>query len=412
MSNVTYGPKGSQIIEIVNEQGKPTGKYYVAVDRGTTTMIFEVPDGWNLDELTDIEDNQLTSLDLLQGYKNELYKSKQMFSVTDEELISGFGGPDGDRFVMMSTDIFQLSKDFEDIDSITSFLQGLDSLKTSASYWQEPVYLDAINDWYLRFGSEGLGDFFGSEEQGAALREVGLSFEQYNQINKQIKNPIGYEADRVDYEAIIRDTVNDLQGLLPESAIKFAADKWVSGTWSKEKTARQITKALDDSYSLEALDAEFSKTLEGLDITKSTLKEDEAQVLLDTYLPVELHSFYNIGEIAGNLRNNPGYKATLIQQLKDKRFAAYPNLDKDIVWGNYVQSKQATVKSVLGIDVDSEDPMIKALAGLNDQSKELEYLRDIGMDSGNATVMADFTKNFMRAFGSGVVPSQAFVENQ
>jgi hypothetical protein len=56
--------------------------------------------------------------------------------------------------------------------------------------------------------------------------------------------------------------------------------------------------------------------------------------------------------------------------------------------------------------------MIKALAGLNDQSKELEYLRDIGMDSGNATVMADFTKNFMRAFGSGVVPSQAFVENQ
>lgn len=134
--------------------------------------------------------------------------------------------------------------------------------------------------------------------------------------------------------------------------------------------------------------------------------------MLDTYLPVELHSFYNIGEIAGNLRNNPGYKATLIQQLKDKRFAAYPNLDKDIVWGNYVQSKQATVKSVLGIDVDSEDPMIKALAGLNDQSKELEYLRDIGMDSGNATVMADFTKNFMRAFGSGVVPSQAFVENQ
>jgi len=101
--------------------------------------------------------------------------------------------------------------------------------------------------------------FFGSEQQGIALREVGLSFEQYNQINKQIKNPIGYEADRVDYEAIIKDTVNDLQGLLPESAIKFAADKWVSGTWSKEKTARQITKALDDSYSIEALDAEFSK---------------------------------------------------------------------------------------------------------------------------------------------------------
>ena len=105
-------------------------------------------------------------------------------------------------------------------------------------------------------------------------------------------------------------------------------------------------------------------------------------------------------------------ESTDIQQLKDKRFAAYPNLDKDIVWSNYVQSKQATVKSVLGIDVDSEDPMIKALAGLNDQSKELEYLRNIGMDSGNATVMADFTKNFMRAFGSGVVPSQSFVENQ
>jgi len=160
MSNVTYGPKGSQIIEIVNEQGKPTGKYYVAVDRGDTTMIFEVPNGWNLDELTDIEDNQLTSLDLLQGYKNELYKSKQMFSVTDEELISGFGGPDGDRFVMMSTDIFQLSKDFEDVDSITSFLQGLDSLKTSASYWNEPVYLDAINDWYLKYGAEGLDVFW------------------------------------------------------------------------------------------------------------------------------------------------------------------------------------------------------------------------------------------------------------
>ena len=412
MSNVTYGPNGSQIIEIVNDQGKPTGKYYVAVDRGDTTMIFEVPDGWNLDELTDIEDNQLTSLDLLQGYKNELYKSKQMFPVTNEELISGFGGPDGDRFVMMSTDIFQLSKDFEDVDSITSFLQGLDVLKTSASYWNEPVYLDAINDWYLEYGAEGLDEFFGSEQQGIALGELGISFDQYNQINKQIKNPIGYEADRVDYEAIIRDTINDLQGLLPESAIKFAADKWVSGTWSKEKTARQITKALDDSYSLEALDAEFSKALEGFDITKSTLKEDEAQVLLDTYLPVELHTFYNIGEIAGNLRNNPGYKATLIQQLKDKRFAAYPNLDKDIVWSNYVQSKQATVKSVLGIDVDSEDPMIKALAGLNDQSKELEYLRNIGMDSGNATVMADFTKNFMRAFGSGVVPSQSFVENQ
>jgi len=412
MSNVTYGPNGSQIIEIVNDQGKPTGKYYIAADRGDTTMIFEVPDGWNLDELTDIEDNQLTSLDLLQGYKNELYKSNQMFKVTNEELISGFGGPDGDRFVMMSTDIFQLSKDFEDVDSITSFLQGLDVLKTKASYWNEPVYLDAINDWYLTYGADGIDEFFGSEQQGEALAYLGISFDQYNQINKQIKNPIGYEADRVDYEAIIRETVGDLQGVLPESAIKYAAEQWVSGTWSKDKTARQITKALDDSYSLEALDAEFSKALEGLDITKSTLKEDEAQVLLDTYLPVELHSFYNIGEVAGNLRNNPGYKASFIQKLKDKRFAAYPNLDKDIVWGNYVQSKQATVKSVLGIDVDSEDPMIKALAGLNDQSKELEYLRNIGMDSGNATVMADFTQNFMRAFGSGVVPSQSYVENQ
>ena len=45
MSNVTYGPNGSQIIEIVNDQGKPTGKYYIAADRGDTTMIFEVPDG-------------------------------------------------------------------------------------------------------------------------------------------------------------------------------------------------------------------------------------------------------------------------------------------------------------------------------------------------------------------------------
>ena len=141
----------------------------------------------------------------------------------------------------------------------------------------------------------------------------------------------------------------------------------------------------------------------------STDQEKEAQDLLNTYLPDHLHGEYDVATITGNMRNNAQYKNRFIEELKDKRFAFYDMYDRDVNWSSIISAKQTLATNVLGVNLDTSDPLLDELVKMNDYSKESQRLREYGLQTGNQKVKNDLASAMFNTFGSGLAPNRSYV---
>ena len=150
------------------------------------------------------------------------------------------------------------------------------------------------------------------------------------------------------------------------------------------------------------LDNGVINALEGITVATTKVGESDVQDLLDQYLPEHLHAEYSISEEASKIRNNAGARESLINRLKKTRFQFYDMYDEDISWQQILASKQQMAKSVLGQDLQSDDSLLDELIRMNDSSKELERLREYGMQTGNQKVKTDLTSAMLDTFGAGI----------
>jgi hypothetical protein len=164
-----------------------------------------------------------------------------------------------------------------------------------------------------------------------------------------------------------------------------------------------------DPYAEVTLDTGLLNVLEGKTVAFTTDKQTEVQDLLDKYLPKSFHGDYNIAEIAGKIRNNSLYKDKFINELKDKRFAAYNMYDRNLEWASIVNSKKANASATMGVNLKDDDPLLMQLITTNDYGKEQELMRSAGLERGYQKVKNDLTKAMIGSFGSGVVQSRSFV---
>ena len=111
MSRVTYGPEGTQIINV-------DGKFYLGVDTGDSLYMYEVPKGWTLADLTDMTDIEQNNKDASASFYNDLVTTGDMIEITDAQLKGKVGYED--RIVVVGSGIYPLTKEYDDVDSITA----------------------------------------------------------------------------------------------------------------------------------------------------------------------------------------------------------------------------------------------------------------------------------------------------
>tara|TARA_R100000808_G_C2155005_1_gene166608 strand:+ start:10252 stop:11589 length:1338 start_codon:yes stop_codon:yes gene_type:complete len=439
---VTYGPEGTTLVWV-----EETGKYYLRVDVGDISYLFDTPEGLGLSEITDYDPRDYSGRDIDSGaaedmaqreYILELANSGQLeIFETEEEFEGATLGGDERAFLYVDTSITNIASDImgrgdegdedyvkgQGIDAITQFLGLLEKKMTENPKWGNDAYLDAIGRAYIEYG-----DLYANPED--ALKALGISEtgQTYNEFIKSIgldpleldawdefdKNPDTFYQKVEDYKLELQRTVEGKGGSLSDEALTYAAEEWAWGRWSASKAKNQVIKAVDP-YAYGEKDPGFAGVIGGEGFAKTTLYEHEVQELIDTWLPTSLHKKYEekISEYAGKIRKNPNFKNELIEEMKDDRFALYPQYDRKLSFSNILAGKKSSASQVWGIDMNnikSDDPIILKMIQENNPSGEAEMLRNAGIDRGYAAVLADLNRAMTSSFGTGVIRSQGFTE--
>lgn len=417
-----------------------TGKYYIRVDVGDVSYLFDVPDNTDLNQL--VEGSLDSTVDWGEGQdlaiENQIrwdLKNKGQLETfqTEDEFDNAILSGDLRESLYVDASITNIAIEIvggvdaqgnviegQGIDWLTDFIDQVEQTSLDAPWWNDPAYIDEVAKAALKWGAAGyenfkaLGSFETGESHNDILKRLGYDPRTFDAWTEYSQDKDSFNAKVADYKLQIEKIATQKGGSLSDAAINYAANEWAWGRWSSGKTQAQVEKAIDE-YALGDLDAGFAGVIGGEGFAKTTVDEDKIRTLIDTYVPQELKGAYEdkIAEHAGKSRNNPAYLAQLEEEMKAERFALYPQYDKNLSWSNIVAGKKSLAASIWGIDVaniKSDDPTILKLLKDNDPDKEGEILRQEGFKRNYGGVMKDFNRALGNAFGTGVVKSAGWVD--
>jgi len=415
--------EGSYIVYI-----EETGEMFIAYDDGDYSLLFETDN--SLSSITYFKpQTEGTTQEIEQGinisstpsielqeksYITQLAnQGKAMIINTKDEFYTAKGIGDLQPFVFVDYDYSQLNTAIgqHGANAVGRFIKKLEEKANNAPWWQDPKYRTEAANWYRKYGAEGYQLWLDTTHD-QWLEDNNYDPRTYEAWKEYSKSETKWNDKVAGYKLQLEEIAAAKGGVLTDAALEYAANEWAWGRWDYRKASQQVKKALD-SGEAGTLDAGFSSFLEGEDIQQTQLQESEVQNDLEEWLPSNLHSTYNIKEIAAKYRNTPGYRQSFIEQLKADRYAQYSQYDKNISWKRLVNGKKAIASGVWGIDVSEikeDDTAIQQMLIGNDPSKEPELLRSVGLERGYDKVMNDFTLSLANSYGTGVVRSAGFRE--
>lgn len=404
MSEITYGPKGTQIIVVEGAKQDEEGNlvegstvdavYYLGYqDANGTFFLWNVPAN-EISNVTDIDEG-LQRGALKQEILTTLPNTKVSLTNFNNLSISGQ--------IVSAGSYTELRTDIEDLTPVQSFIEDMNTIADELYWWKDSDYVNIVQENFAETGSYELNP----AQMAEFLTKYNLSKEEYNGAIERATNPIGYKDKKAQYYDQIKSDAQRLGGVISDKGAMYLAEKWASGKYTPTKVAQQLNAALDD-YSPFTLDSAFSSALG--DNTKVSTNETKVQQLLDTYVPKHLHTQFNIAEEAGNLRNKGGYETKLIEKMKDKRFAQYGMYDRDIAWQNIVNNYVSQASNVWGVQASEDDPAILDAVRANNQTEAIQKFRQIGLDRGYQATVNSFASDMADAFGTGVVKSAGYLE--
>ena len=404
MSEITYGPKGTQIIVVEGAKQDEEGNlvegstvdavYYLGYeDANGTFFLWNVPAS-EISNVTDIDEG-LQRGALKQEVVNTLPNKK--VSLTQFNNLS-IGGQ-----IVSAGSYTELKTDIEDISPVQSFIEDMNTIADELYWWKDSDYVNIVQENFAETGSYELNP----AQMADFLTKYNLSKEEYNGAIERATNPIGYKDKKAQYYDEIKSDAQRLGGVISDKGAMYLAEKWASGKYTSTKVSQQLNAALDN-YSPFTMDTGFENALG--DVTKVSTNETKVQQLLDTYVPKHLHSQFTIAEEAGNLRNIGGYETKLIEKMKDVRFAQYGMYDRDIAWQNIVNNYVSQASNIWGVQASEDDPEILNAVRENNQTEAIQKFRQIGLDRGYQATVNSFASDMADAFGTGVVKSAGYLE--
>ena len=404
MSEITYGPKGTQIIVVEGAKQDEEGNlvegsrvdavYYLGYeDANGTFFLWNVPAN-EISNVTDIEEG-LQRGALKQEVLTTLPNTK--VSLTQFNNLS-IGGQ-----IVSAGSYTELDTDIENITPVQSFIEQINTIAEELYWWKDSDYVNIVQENFAETGSYELNP----AQMAEFLTKYQLSKEEYNGAIERATNPIGYKDKKAQYYDQIKSDAQKLGGVISDAGAMYLAEKWASGKYTSTKVAQQLNAALDN-YSPFTMDTGFANAVG--DVTKVSTNETKVQQLLDTYVPKHLHKQFNISEEAGKLRNIGGYETKLIEQMKDARMTQYGMYDRDISWQNIVNTYVSQASNIWGVQASEDDPAILDAVRANNQTEAIQKFRQIGLDRGYQATVNSFASDMADAFGTGVVKSAGYLE--
>lgn len=403
-----------------------TGELYIGYDVGDYSLVFETSN--SLQGLTYFQpqtDSQTRNIEgeinitstpsksaQEKAYINQLVSlGKAQIIETKDDFYTAKGVGDLQDFVFVDYAYSQLDSAIKEYgaNAIARFTKKLEDKATNAPWWQDAEYRAEATNWYRKYGSEGYQQWLDTTHD-KWLEEHGYDPRTFDAWREYSKSESKWNDKIADYKLQLEQIVANKGGELSDAALEYAANEWAWGRWNALKAQAQVKKAVDDGEE-GLLDVGFAAFLADTDVTKTTLQEKEAQDDLNMYLPSDMHNMYVLKDIAKEYRNNPAYRNSFIEQLKDDRFAKFSQYDRNTPWNRILAGKKSTAASIWGIDVTNikdNDPIIIQMLSENAPDKELQLLRQAGMDRGYDKVMIDFAQSLANTYGTGIVRSSGF----
>jgi cupin superfamily acireductone dioxygenase involved in methionine salvage len=404
MSEITYGPKGTQIIVVEGAKQDEEGNlvegstvdavYYLGYqDANGTFFLWNVPAN-EISNVTDID----------EGLQRGALKQEILTTLPNTKVsLTKFNNLSISEQIVSAGSYTELRTDIEDLTPVQSFIEDMNTIADELYWWKDSDYVNIVQENFAETGSYELNP----AQMAEFLTKYNLSKEEYNGAIERATNPIGYKDKKAQYYDTIKSDAQKLGGVISDKGAMYLAEKWASGKYTPTKVAQQLNAALDD-YSPFTIDTGFENALG--DVTKVSTNETKVQQLLDTYVPKHLHTRFNIAEEAGNLRNKGGYETKLIEKMKDVRFAQYGMYDRDIAWQNIVNNYVSQASNVWGVQASEDDPAILDAVRANNQTEAIQKFRQIGLDRGYQATVNSFASDMADAFGTGVVKSAGYLE--
>ena len=395
--------KGTEII-FVPEEG-----YKIIIDLGNYSYALDVPESITLKDISNYYDNR----------ENPTIKDKEEDAARNELNIKTInldtfnnGFLNGDTLVSVPAGIFDIEGDAFEI--ANNFLTAAERNRATvtSTLLNDSEYVNNLASYYIAADGDmqvAIDNFKKTDQYGSILDRLNVTQAQIDQERQEFTDPEQFEKNLTLYTDLYNRTAKKIYGSeLPPDVIGYLADQTRRGYFTQQEAITQMS-GIFDPYAEVTLDTGLLNVLEGKTVAFTTDKQTEVQELLTKYLPKSLHSTYNVAEIAGKIRNNSLYKDKFINELKDKRFAAYNMYDRNLDWASIVASKKSNAATVMGVNLSDDDSLLNDLIMLNDFGKEQELMRSVGLERGYQKVKNDLTKAMIGSFGSGVVESRSFV---
>lgn len=404
MSEITYGPKGTQIIVVegakadeegnLTEGGRTDTAYFMGYEDVTGTFfLWHVPAN-EVSVVTDI-DEELQRGALKQEVLNTLPNKKVSLNQFNNLSIGGQ--------IVSAGSYSELKSDLVDISPVQSFIDDMSIIADELYWWKDSDYLNIVQENYAETGSYELN----SAQMAEFLTKYNLSKEAYNGAIERATNPIGYKDKKAEYFNTVKTQATTLGGEISDKAAEYIAENWASGNWSATKSSNQVVALLDPFFKIDK-DPKLVE-LAG-DVTPISTGETKVQSLLNMYLPQHMHSQINIAEIAGNIRNIGGYENKFIEELKDMRMVQYGMYDREVKWQNILNTYKSQAADIWGITPSDDDVAILDAIKLNNQTQSRSDLKRIGLERGYQKTVNDFASGLSDAFGTGIARSAGYLE--
>ena len=384
--------------------------YKIAVQQGNYTYFMDLPDDFVLSDISNApsrgSDAKHTDDAEVKARKDN--NIREIKSAKDYN--AGFNSP---YVVPVPVGIVELGEntDYQELAKEFSIVLERNKTRITSTLFNDAEYVGLLTSMlYETDGdvSKAITNLAGTNTYGVILRRLGLKQSQIDAERKEFTNPLAWEEDLRRYKSLFTTTAKTQYGVeLPTDVVDILAELTRDGYFTAESAIEQINGIVDPNAGV-MLDNKIINALQGQTVPTTKLKETEVQDLLDKYLPDNLHSTIDIAAEASKFRNNAGYREKFIDNLKKTRYQFYNMYDEDIAWETILAAKQTQAKSILGIDVASDDPLLDEIIKMNDYSKETQRLRQYGLDNGLQKTKDDLTLSIMRSFGKGIIPTESF----
>ena len=380
-----------------------------------TVDLLNAPDGayiWNID-------GNLYVAYEVPGARGEVYDGPPLFmayTVPNNNLVeAGLLSPEAP-----APFISQLLK--EDFDAVTILQSGNTDQLTSlidhpfASFAEQLESQIAVAPWLEE--TEAIGLLAEAALEGREVTDAEWQGTNWWKTHSDAERDwlITYNSDPATAQQLTTDAqlavANSLQAAgvsnAPEAIINWVADKYISGQWSQAYTTEQVS-LFADPYATGKRDEKFENYLSSTAITgvdRTSERELEVKELYAKWLGPTLGKLTSeeVSEIAGQLRDDPEYKDSLIQNLKQNRlaaFSAYTN--PELTYEDIARPWRNLTTSVWGQTADETQGWWQEMVKTNDFAKAQETLREKGIEQDITQVTQDATKALQQALGQGQV---------